>query len=563
MNDYTRQAPKQLPKGVRWEKAGFYPYQDRGGRFWVMRRREVAQYASGQPFINVNTGKQHKRYIEVWNGFSEKPDHAPPLLYGIKGVRKAVDDGTTIFIVEGEEKVHALQKWGFTATCNEGGAGKWTMGHADEVRGPKSNIIILPDNDQPGRDHADDIGRSLINNTQSCRLLELPGLPEHGDIIDWVKAGGTKEQFEELIKTAHEWKPYGPPRKRSKEFETEVASEIPMEPVIWFWENRIAHRKVNVLFGPPETGKSNLGLYLVAKSTRGGEWPVDGHAPQGKWIVLSAEDDWSDTIVPRLVANKADLTQVYRLKMSQHWFDLTHDLPALKTTIAKLGDVVGVLIDPATAYLSKPGKTDSHRQSDVRAILGPLGELAAECNLTLIIVLHPNKETKVQSVLAWISGSSAFGEAPRLVQLVIPHPEGEGVLFQRAKNNNVAREVETGLAFRLDNTEVEPGSCVPRVVWEEGAVTISASDAMQAYNRPDSDRKSATEVRDWLHAMLHQGPVPEKILEEEGAKVGISLDQLKRAKKKIGAESRKQAAMNGSWEWYLLGGAGDPNPTLM
>jgi hypothetical protein len=89
-----------------------------------------------------------------------------------------------------------------------------------------------------------------------------------------------------------------------------------VEPVTWFWENRIARRKVNVFFGPPETGKSNLGLYFVAKSTRGNSWPVDGHAPQGKWIVLSAEDDWSDTIVPRLVANGADLTQVHRLKMT-------------------------------------------------------------------------------------------------------------------------------------------------------------------------------------------------------------------------------------------------------
>src|SRR5262245_19886546 len=52
------------------------------------------------------------------------------------------------------------------------------------------------------------------------------------------------------------------------------------------------------------------------------------------------------------------------------------------------------------------------------AIMGPLGELAAECNLTIIIILHPHEDTKVKSVLAWISGSSAFGEAPRLVQLV-------------------------------------------------------------------------------------------------------------------------------------------------
>jgi hypothetical protein len=101
------------------------------------------------------------------------------------------------------------------------------------------------------------------------------------------------------------------------------------------------------------------------------------------------------------------------------------------------------MIDPATAYLSKPGKTDSHRQADVRAIMGPLGELEEEEGLTVIVILHPHKDTKSTSVLNWISGSAAFGEAPRLVQLVIPNPEDDGasVLFLRAKNNLIAHNI--------------------------------------------------------------------------------------------------------------------------
>ena len=101
--------------------------------------------------------------------------------------------------------------------------------------------------------------------------------------------------------------------------------------------------------------------------------------------------------------------------------------------------------------------------------------MAAELNLTIIVILHPNKDTKTSSVLAWISGSSAFGEYPRLVQLVIPNPEDEGetVLMLRAKNNNVSQSIETGVAFKLVETEVAPGIRVPRVQWEEGEVTTS------------------------------------------------------------------------------------------
>jgi len=133
-------------------------------------------------------------------------------------------------------------------------------------------------------------------------------------------------------------------------------------------------------------------------------------------------------------------------------------------------------------------------------------------------------------------------------------------VFLKAKNSLIRRDIETGLAFKLVETEAAPGIAAPRVVWEEGTVTTTAREAVDAYNRPDSDRKSASEVRDWLHAILLRGAVPQATIEEEGAKLGISLDQLKRAKAKIGAESRKQAAMNGSWEWYLRGGPADPDP---
>ena len=85
--------------------------------------------------------------------------------------------------------------------------------------------------------------------------------------MDWIEAGGTKEEFEQLIPTAPKWKPYGLPRKQDKDqaFETERASAIEMRPVEWTWKNRIAHRKVNVFFGPAETGKSTLTYYIMCQ----------------------------------------------------------------------------------------------------------------------------------------------------------------------------------------------------------------------------------------------------------------------------------------------------------
>ena len=110
-----------------------------------------------------------------------------------------------VFVVEGEKKVNALRKWGLIATCNVAGAGKWNKDYSKYLRG--RDVIILPDNDPvdpvsgacPGMDHA----RTIINCNdgiaKSTRILELPGLPVKGDIVDWIADGGTKEQFLRIV----------------------------------------------------------------------------------------------------------------------------------------------------------------------------------------------------------------------------------------------------------------------------------------------------------------------------------------------------------------------------
>lgn len=169
-------------------------------------------------------------------------------------------------------------------------------------------------------------------------------------------------------------------------------------------------------------------------------------------------------------------------------------------------------------------------------------------------------------MLNWISGSAAFGEAPRLVQLVIPNPEDNGasVLFLRAKNNLIPQSINPNLAFRLVGTDVQTprGTVqVARVQWLEGTVETTAQEAMTSYHRPENDRRSAAEVREWLGTLLYAGPLPQTEIEQKASGEGITLDQLKRAKPQVGVDSRKMS-LNGGWEWYLRGGRGDTNTMI-
>ncbi len=106
-----------------------------------------------------------------------------------------------VFVVEGEKDVEALERVGLLATCNSGGAGKWRAEHAKYLRG--RSVIVLPDNDEAGRAHANDVVRSLLDQRpEQVFLIQLPGLPEKGDVSDWLDAGGTREALLALVDAA-------------------------------------------------------------------------------------------------------------------------------------------------------------------------------------------------------------------------------------------------------------------------------------------------------------------------------------------------------------------------
>jgi hypothetical protein len=104
-----------------------------------------------------------------------------------------------VFLPEGEKDVDNLSKLGVLATCNAGGAGKWTDKHSKYLR--DRTVVVLSDNDEAGRSHSQKVKQSLEGIAASVAILELPGLPPKGDVSDWLAAGGSKE---ELLRLASE-----------------------------------------------------------------------------------------------------------------------------------------------------------------------------------------------------------------------------------------------------------------------------------------------------------------------------------------------------------------------
>ncbi len=127
-----------------------------------------------------------------------------PVLYNLPEIIKS----KYALIVEGEGKADLLRKWGVMATCLDSGAGSpWKDEYTKLLEG-KEKVVIFPDNDTPGRSYASKIANALHGKVGSLKVVELPGLQEAEDIIDWSRiAGNDKAKLLELIKEASEWIP--------------------------------------------------------------------------------------------------------------------------------------------------------------------------------------------------------------------------------------------------------------------------------------------------------------------------------------------------------------------
>jgi hypothetical protein len=127
-----------------------------------------------------------------------------PVLYNLPG---AVGNKVLIF-VEGEGKARLLANWGLPATCLDSGAkSQWKDEYFKYIEG-KEKVINIPDNDKPGRDYASMIANAVYSKVGLVKIVELSGLNDKGDIVNWAKVpGNNKDKLVGIIKDTSAWTP--------------------------------------------------------------------------------------------------------------------------------------------------------------------------------------------------------------------------------------------------------------------------------------------------------------------------------------------------------------------
>lgn len=144
--------------------------------------------------------------------YQRRPDGKGGYVHNLKGVKlslyhqaevqQAIDTGKPVYVVEGEKDVDRLRAEGFTATCNPGGAGKGSNLYQKTLLG--ADVVIIPDNDTPGRDHASKVARSCYGKAARIRVLELP---DSKDISEWLDNGHTVAKLRELANRCQDYEP--------------------------------------------------------------------------------------------------------------------------------------------------------------------------------------------------------------------------------------------------------------------------------------------------------------------------------------------------------------------
>lgn len=265
-------------------------------------------------------------------------------------------------------------------------------------------------------------------------------------------------------------------------------------------------------------------------------------------IILSAEDDAADTIVPRLKAMGADLSRVYVVTGKhlrdqdgqEHEASITlSDIKALTAAIEEVDDVALVIVDPLAGYIG--ADVDLHRGNEVRPVLTALYELAKTYGLVVFIVHHNNKSSGMKAIHRG-AGSYDIGAAVRSILLVAENPQDPtSRVIAHLKSNLAAPGPSLGF-------ELKEG----RFQWT--GQNHYTPDQLLAQPGSSEERNALDEAADWLEEVLSNGAMAARDIKRAAVDAGMSWRTVERAKAKLGVRSGRSSTGNtgaGSWLWEL------------
>jgi len=203
-----------------------------------------------------------------------------PVLYRLPEIAKANE----VLLVEGEKDADLLASMNFCATTCPMGAKKWRESYNEILR--NKDVVLIPDNDQEGREHMAQVGAAIKDVVASLKWLELPDVPSKGDVSDWVLKFTDRETAAEQLAVKIEGADlYEPPRQAT--LEDAIWDDTTIEQIKLPEKRTILNpwgkeQTITLIPGWRGIGKTYFAMSMVDAVTRGisfGPWQVVESVP--------------------------------------------------------------------------------------------------------------------------------------------------------------------------------------------------------------------------------------------------------------------------------------------
>lgn len=319
--------------------------------------------------------------------------------YRLPEVLEAVKSGFTVMIVEGEKDADNLWAQGIPATCNAMGAGKWPAELCGYFKA--ADVVIIPDNDEPGRAHRDLVGQSLKGIAKSVRVLDLPLKSEKEDVSDWLANGGSSEALYDLIDSkGREWREDEAPFTSKYGRLAWADLDAPGPEHEYLIDDFLTAADKSVIGGPSKSGKSFLAIHASLAVARGTKF---FGRPAQKGLVVYQAGEGARGIKKRLRAYRKHFgvlkSEYVPFELLQSAIDLWRpdgDTGPLIDEIKKITAMHElplrlVVIDTLATAI---GGADEISGKDMGAVMKNISRINAETGAHVMLVHHMNAEGK-------------------------------------------------------------------------------------------------------------------------------------------------------------------------
>lgn len=341
----------------------------------------------------------------------------------------------------------------------------------------------------------------------------------------------------------------------------ESIADVKHKKIEWMWKNKIAYGKMTLFAGEPGIGKSQLLLYIASIVSLGARFHEESVlCDKGKVLLISGEDNADDTIKPRLMALKSDLSFIDYLKgirRTDKNNNFYYDTICVKENLSDLEEKIIlnkyklIIIDPISLYL---GSVDENKNKEIRSVLGMLNALAERHNLAIILNSHFSKPSSGSSAgknaIYRVMGSIGFAAAARIVFGVMKDPDDpERRLFLPIKNN--IGEDKEGFVYKIKPVLLEDGIETSKIDWLNEKIESTANDILNNSGHTERSSPKLEEAKDFLLDALKFGAVALSEIRKQAEQKFISAPRLYEAKNALKIYQDDHPLSKKGKTWFL------------